>query len=288
MYVSNRLSLFDLETAPAEINASAKIIKSMADSADSNVLEIANDIWKELEAASTVEPPMLIKPYFNEMIRNEDKSDFKRPMELMNEEYLSLQPKLNWNFSVKYSLFSINMDLQKPIRLCHLLILTASKLKVFGDDAFGKVTSRCKVAEAVVNVLLLKNRILFPVAVGRQRLPARVRLINEEIFKSTIVDVVKCIADANLQRHCVGDGAGSAALAGFGLPPSALTDGTAPSTEILFKRSLHEVKGLLESKAYLKNPDSAEATAARQEALVLDGINNILSGGQIAAARAAF
>jgi cell wall-associated NlpC family hydrolase len=46
------------------------------------------------------------------------------------------------------------------------------------------------------------------------------------------------------------------------------------------------VRGLLESKAYLKNPDSAEATAARQEAVVLDRINNILSGGQIAAARA--
>jgi hypothetical protein len=97
---------------------------------------------------------------------------------------------------------------------------------------------------------------------------------------------VKCIADANLQRHYVGDGAGSVALAGFGLPPSALTDGTAPIAEILFKRSLHEVRGLLESKAYLKNPDSAEATAARQEAVVLDRINNILSGGQIAAARA--
>jgi hypothetical protein len=46
------------------------------------------------------------------------------------------------------------------------------------------------------------------------------------------------------------------------------------------------VKGLLESKAYLKNPDSAKATAARREALVLDRINNILSGGQIAAAQA--
>jgi hypothetical protein len=148
------------------------------------------------------------------------------------------------------------------------------------------VASRCKVAAAVVNVLLLKNCILFLVTVGRQRLPACVRLINEENFKSTIVDVVKCVADANLQHHYVGDGAGNMGLAGFGLPPSALTDGTAPSAEILFKRSLHEVKGLLESKAYLKNPDSAEATATRQEALVLDGINNILSGGQIAAAQA--
>ncbi len=214
--------LFDLETAPAEINASAKIFISMADSADSNILELTNEIWKELEAASAVGAPMLIKPYFNEMIRNEDKSDFKRPMELTNDEYMSLSLKLSWNFSVKYSLYSINMDLQKPIQLCHLLIFTASKLKVFRDDAFGKVTSRCKVAAAVVNVLLLKNRILFLVTVGRQRLPARVQLINEEIFKSTIVDVVKCVADANFQCHYVGDGAGNVALAGFGLPPSAL------------------------------------------------------------------
>jgi hypothetical protein len=36
MYVSDLLSLFDLETAPAEISASAKSIKSMADSRSSN------------------------------------------------------------------------------------------------------------------------------------------------------------------------------------------------------------------------------------------------------------
>jgi hypothetical protein len=41
---------------------------------------------------------------------------------------------------------------------------------------------------------------------------------------------------------------------------------------------------LIESKAYLRNPDSAEATAAHQEALVLEGINIIMSGGEINAA----
>ena len=178
------------------------------------------------------------------------------------------------------------MDLLKPIRLCHLLIFTACKLKVFGDDAFGKVTSRCKVAASVMNFLLQKNRVFFPVTAGHQRIPARVRLINQETFKAAVVDIVKCIADANLQRHYVGDGAGDVAIAGLGLPPSALTDGTAPSAEILFKHSLHDLKGLLDSKAYLKNPDSAEAAAARHEAIVLDGINTILAGGQIAAARA--
>jgi len=70
----------------------------------------------------------------------------------------------------------------------------------------------------------------------------------------------------------------------LGFPPRALTDGSAPSAEILFKRSLHEVKGLLESKSYLSNPNSAAATAARAQAVILDGINDILSGGLSTAA----
>jgi hypothetical protein len=45
------------------------------------------------------EVPLHIKPYFDEIIKNEDKIDFKRPMELMVEEYSSLSPKQNWTFS---------------------------------------------------------------------------------------------------------------------------------------------------------------------------------------------
>jgi hypothetical protein len=177
------------------------------------------------------------------------------------------------------------MDLLKLIRLCHLLLFTASKLKVFGDDAFRKVTSRCKVAAAVVNYWMEVNRVFFPVTAGRQRVPGRVRQINEETFKSAVLEeIIKCVGDANIQRHYVGDGDGDISVAGLGLPPSALTDGSIPSVQTLFKRSLHEVKGLLESKACLRNPDSAEAKAARQEALVLEGINVIMSGGEINAA----
>jgi hypothetical protein len=98
------------------------------------------------------------------------------------------------------------------------------------------------------------------------------------------LDIVKCVGDANIQRHYIGDGDGDISVAGLELPASALMDGSIPSAEILFKSSLHEVKGLLESKAYLRNPDSAEATAAHQEALVLEGINVIMSGGEINAA----
>jgi len=38
----------------------------------------------------------------------------------------------------------------------------------------------------------------FAVASGRQHVPSRVRLINEETFKSAVVDIAKCVADANL------------------------------------------------------------------------------------------
>jgi hypothetical protein len=54
--------------------------------------------------------------------------------------------------------------------------------------------------------------------------------------------VVKCVADANLQHHYVGDGNSDVVVAGLGIPPSALMDGSAPSTETLFKHSLHEVR----------------------------------------------
>jgi hypothetical protein len=58
------------------------------------------------------------------------------------------------------------------------------------------------------------------------------------------MDIMKCVADANVQCHYVADGDGTIAVAGLGLPPKALTDGSVPSAEALFKRSLH-VKGLL-------------------------------------------
>ena len=54
-----------------------------------NVVAISDESWKELEAASVVEAPLGIKPYYNDVIKNEDKSDYKRPMELSSAEYNS-------------------------------------------------------------------------------------------------------------------------------------------------------------------------------------------------------
>jgi hypothetical protein len=146
------------------------MVNAMSSSSDicieNEVLSIANDIWTELVAATAVEAPLLVKPYYNDVAKNEDKTDFKRPLEMSVTEYNSVAAKLNWNATVKYSLFSINPDPLQPIRLCHLLLLTAYKLKNFGEDAYGKVTARCKVASTIVNYLLEKNWVFFPVASG--------------------------------------------------------------------------------------------------------------------------
>jgi hypothetical protein len=64
-------------------------------------------------------------------------------------------------------------------------------------------------------------------------------------------------------------------LAGLGIAPIALTDGSNPSAEMLFKRCLHEVKALFESQGYLKNPQAPESIASRQQTMILDGIARI-------------
>ncbi len=58
-------------------------------------------------AASWVESPASISSYYNDMIKNEDKSDFKLPSELTVDEFINITPKLNGNLNVKYS--AINM-----------------------------------------------------------------------------------------------------------------------------------------------------------------------------------
>jgi hypothetical protein len=134
-----------------------------ANTVDNDVLTIATEIWSELEASSATEPPLMVKPFYNDMMKKEDKTDFKRPLKMTTAEYLSVTPKLNWNATVKYSLFSISSNPLCLIRLCHLLVFRACKLKIFGEDAYGKVTARCKVGSQVINYLLEKNRVFFPV-----------------------------------------------------------------------------------------------------------------------------
>ena len=105
---------------------------------EEEVVILANEIWSELVASSAVEPPRGMKPFYNECVLHEDKTQFKRPTDMSVAEYKEISPRHLWNANVKFSFFSISSDTTTVIRLCHLLILTAYKLKVFGEDAFGK------------------------------------------------------------------------------------------------------------------------------------------------------
>jgi hypothetical protein len=156
------------------------------------------------------------------------------------------------------------------------MMFTAYKRKVFGEDAFGNIASRCKAALSII----YWNRTVFfyPTTSGCQRIPARLRSLSDEIFKAAIFDLVKFMVDTNLQHHYVGDGDVISAVSGFGLPTGALTSGASPCAEALFKRALHEVKGLVDSKMYLKNPNSAEAIAERQQSTLLNSMNRVVNG----------
>jgi hypothetical protein len=118
---------------------------------------------------------------------------------MRQEEYQSLPAKRNWNGNVKYSLISFNKDPAIPNHLCHLIMLAAFKLKIFGDDAFDKVSSRCKVGAAIVNHTLKKNCIFFPAGAVKSQYTVHVHPLIEEIFKSVVMDLLKCTNDTNVQ-----------------------------------------------------------------------------------------
>jgi hypothetical protein len=88
---------------------------------------------------------------------------------------------------------------------------------------------------------------------------------------------VKCVVDTNLQHHYVGDGDISSGVSGFGLSTGALTSGSSPGAEALLKKALHNVKGVVDLKQYLLNPDSAEAIADRQQSALLNSINRVVN-----------
>jgi hypothetical protein len=88
--------------------------------------------------------------------------DFNKPSDMNAEEYVAVPAKSNWNMNVKFCVHSMNkFSADHPLRLCHLLIVTACRLKIFGDDAFWKVASHCKVGALIVNFLMEKTQSFF-------------------------------------------------------------------------------------------------------------------------------
>jgi hypothetical protein len=94
-----------------------------------NHIAVADKIWKDLIEASSVEPPLLIKFYYDEMVKKEEGEgtkvfvDFKKPSKMTAGDYATIVSKSNWNINIRYSLFSINKASEAvPIRLFHLLM----------------------------------------------------------------------------------------------------------------------------------------------------------------------
>jgi hypothetical protein len=50
-------------------------------------IDIANEIWSALADAAVIEAPLSVKPFYDEVLKNEDKIDYKKPSELLLDEY---------------------------------------------------------------------------------------------------------------------------------------------------------------------------------------------------------
>jgi hypothetical protein len=92
-------------------------ISSNAMPFSAELFKIADELWQELEEASFIDPPLLLKPFYNEIVKK-DEVEFKTPSSMSDKEYNSFLGKSNWNGVVKYSLYSINLHCpDKLIRL---------------------------------------------------------------------------------------------------------------------------------------------------------------------------
>ncbi len=66
---------------------------TVADADQNSTISLAAEIWK----ASAVEQPLLVKPFFTEMVKNYNvdctKVDFELPTDKMDVEYTNILPK---------------------------------------------------------------------------------------------------------------------------------------------------------------------------------------------------
>jgi len=88
-------------TVPSHINFAP--MANADNTMDNTTIDIANEIWSALAEAAAIEAPLSMKPFHDEVLKNEDKTDYKKPSELLLDEHKAAVPKTNWNFNVKYS-----------------------------------------------------------------------------------------------------------------------------------------------------------------------------------------
>ena len=112
---------------------------------------------------------------------------------------------------------------------------------------------------AAVNNILTSQHYMQPAATGLK--PARCIALQHGNLKSFVEDIMMSSDDMDFSHSFQGDGEGPANLAGPGVPAATLTDGLSPSADQLFKKNIHELKGLITCGAYKTNPDSTQAEA---------------------------
>ncbi len=139
--------------------------------------------------------------------------DLKRPTEMSPEEYKSLPAKNNWQRNIKWSLYSINRDAaDTPMRLCHMLILTAVTC-LFLQPVNSRFLAMIPLVrywlivrlELELSTTSWKTTFFFPAGSSPSRLSVCAHALNEETFKAFIVDILQVSNDTNLQRTYIGE-----------------------------------------------------------------------------------
>jgi hypothetical protein len=57
------------------------------------LFKIADELWQKLEEAFFIDPPLLLKPFYNKMVKK-DEVEFKTPPSMSDKEYNSFLVKV--------------------------------------------------------------------------------------------------------------------------------------------------------------------------------------------------
>jgi hypothetical protein len=63
-------------------------------------------------------------------------------------------------------------------------------LKIFGNNAFGKVSVRCKLGASIINFLMKKKTIFSPSGGIRSHVPVHAPSLNGKTFKSAVINLL--------------------------------------------------------------------------------------------------
>eukprot|EP00590_Aulacoseira_subarctica_P004524 CAMPEP_0172416786 /NCGR_PEP_ID=MMETSP1064-20121228/3280_1 /TAXON_ID=202472 /ORGANISM="Aulacoseira subarctica , Strain CCAP 1002/5" /LENGTH=432 /DNA_ID=CAMNT_0013154681 /DNA_START=47 /DNA_END=1342 /DNA_ORIENTATION=+ len=251
---------------------------------------IGRRILRELEEASFIGAPSKVNPQFNEFIwvRNQiaianNKPVYGawdmigRPSTMSTESYLSIPQTSIFQDKIKNSDSAFNLNLNAPVRLDHLVAHIVASIKVYGEGD-GSFTKRYETAAEIFNELLISQHFMVGIKSASFVLTKPGVRVKPIAMKGLKDWVEKLLSDNNsedcfVDRAYQGDGEGDSDAAGIGVSTHTLSDGSQATADALFKKNLHEIKGLRDQGTYLKASNSEGAVEARQRTMHLDNIN---------------